>query len=253
MTPMPTSSSKLAALAAGAAAGAVAGAAARPAQAQSAGAPVFSFGAGAASDYVFRGVSRTAGRAEGFASADVGVSDAYAGAWASNVVLRGPGGTTTAAEVDLYGGWRPEVMGYSLDLGAQYEVFTGQPAGAALDYAEVYAKASRSIGPLTGRAGLYYSPAYAAHAGQAWYAEAGADWALAPDWTLSAGAGWRGVQHRPLAPALPVAGDYAAWSLGVTRAVGDHLAFDLRYLDTDRHGYGSGYGAKLVGRVRARF
>ncbi|MDR3510276.1 MAG: TorF family putative porin [Caulobacteraceae bacterium] len=250
------STNRLTALAAGAAAGAFAGAAA--AQTATSGAPSFSFGAGASSDYVYRGASRTEGRGQGFASAAAGFSDAYAGVWASNVALRGAGGTLSAAEVDVYGGWRPEVMGYSLDLGAQYDAFTGQPAGAALDYGEVYAKVSRSVGPVTGRLGLHYSPAYADHAGQAWYGEAGADYAFARDWTVSAGAGYQTIEHRqaalgPSEPALAIAGDYATWNAGVTRAVGDHLAVDLRYFDTDHHGYGPGFGSKLVGQIRASF
>src|ERR1700749_127139 len=75
--------------------------------------PSFAFGAGAASAYLFRGVSRTDDRAQGFASVDPAYTDFYAGVWGSNVAYRAPGGPArTGAEVDVYGGWRPEFRGY---------------------------------------------------------------------------------------------------------------------------------------------
>jgi uncharacterized protein (TIGR02001 family) len=212
--------------------------------------PSFAFTAGAASDYVFRGFSRSADRAQGFASVDAAYSDFYAGVWGSNAAYRRPNGPArTGAEVDVYAGWRPEFRGYSLDFGAQYDVFAGQPSGAGLDYAELYAKVSRSIGPATGRLGLHYSPAFTAHGGQAAYAEAGVDYAITRDWTASVGVGRQWVARQgPFGAA-----DHLSWTAAIGHSFGEHLAVDLRYSDTDRHRLGDAYGGKLVGELRATF
>lgn len=211
--------------------------------------PSFAFGAGAASDYLFRGVSRTNDRAQAFGSFDTAFGAAYAGVWASNAAFREAGPARNGAEVDLYGGWRPEFRGYSLDFGVQYDLFAGQPPGVSLDYVEFYAKASRSIGPVTGRVGIRFAPDYAAHGGQAWYAEAGADYALTRDWTVSAGVG----RQTGARPTLVGGGDYLTWSAGLARALGQHLTAAVRYSDTDAHHYGQAWDGRLVGELRASF
>ena len=250
MTAMPPSSIWQTSLAAGALAISWAGgAAAQSTAATPPSAPSFAFGAGASTDYVFRGVSRSDDRGQGFASVDGAYADGYAGVWVSSVAIAGAGPAHTGAEIDAYGGWRPEFRGYSLDFGVQYDSFTGQPAGGALDYGELYAKVSRAIGPVTGRVGLHYAPAFGDHGGQAVYAEAGADYALARDWSASAAIGYQTVEH----PNLLAGGDYLTWNAGFTHTFGDHLAVDLRYSDTDRHGLGPTYEGRLVGQIRASF
>jgi uncharacterized protein (TIGR02001 family) len=211
-------------------------------------APSFAFGFGAASDGFFRGVSRTADRPQAFGSMEASIGQAYAGAWAANAAFRQSGPARNGAEVDVYGGWRPEFRGYSLDFGAQYDVFAGQPAGAGLDYAELYAKVSRTIGPLTGRLGLHWSPAFAVRRGQAWYAEAGADYAITRDWTISAGVG-----RQTGRPTIVGGGDYLNWNAAVSRAIGPNLALDLRYSDTDGHRYGQAWDTRVIGAIRASF
>jgi len=211
--------------------------------------PSLAFGAGAASDYLFRGVSRTSDRAQAFGSFDATFGAAYAGVWASNAAFRGTGPARNGAEVDLYGGWRPEFRGYSLDFGVQYDLFAGHPPGVSLDYVELYAKAARTIGPVTGRIGAHYAPDFAAHGGPAWYAEAGADYALTRDWTASVGVG----RQTGARPTLLGGGDYLTWSAGVARALGQHLTVAVRYSDTDAHRYGQAWDGRLVGELRASF
>jgi uncharacterized protein (TIGR02001 family) len=212
--------------------------------------PSVAFGFGAASDDVFRGFSRTADRAQGFASVDAAFGDVYAGAWGSNVAFRPPeGAARSGAEVDIYGGWRPDVLGYSLDLGLQYDAFAGQPDRADLDYVELYVKAARSIGPITGSLALRYSPAFTARSGQAATAEAGADYAISRDWTASLSAGRQWVQRQSDFGAV----DHLFWSAAIARSFGEHLSLAVRYVDSDRHRYGQAYGSKLVGELRTSF
>jgi uncharacterized protein (TIGR02001 family) len=250
MTDMPTPSIRQTTLAAGALAGAWAGSAvAQDAPSNSAG-PTFSAAAGAASDYLFRGVSRSADRAQGFASVDAAFADGYGGVWTSNAAFEVPGqDARMGAEIDAYGGWRSEAHGYSLDFGAQYAAFAGLPAAVGPGYVEVHAKASRSIGPLTGHVGLRYSPDFFAHGGQAWYGEAGADYALARDWSLTAGAGYQTVEHASLLQR----GEYITWNAGLSHSFGDHLAVDVRYSDTNHPSFLPTYDGRLVGQIRASF
>jgi hypothetical protein len=78
--------------------------------------------------------------------------------------------------------------------------------------------------------------------------EAGADYAIDRDWTVSAGVG-----RQTGRPTIVGGGDYLTWSAGVSRALGRHVTLDLRYSDTDRHAYGQPWGTRLVGAVRASF
>lgn len=211
--------------------------------------PSFAFGFGAASDYLFRGVGRSNDRAQAFGSLDSTFGEAYAGVWTSNAAFRGTGPARNGAEVDVYGGWRPEFRGYSLDFGAQYDAFAGQQAGADLDYVELFAKVSRAIGPVAGRIGLHYAPDFAGHGGAAWYAEAGADYAVTRDWTLSVGVG-RQTGDRPT---LVGGGDYLTWNAGVARALGQHVSLALHYSDTGAHRYGPTYDGRVVGELRTSF
>ena len=47
--------------------------------------------------------------------------------------------------------------------------------------------------------------------------------------------------------------DYTTWNLGVGYALNSHIGFDLRYWDTDEHGFGDIFKSKLVLGVKATF
>ncbi len=141
------------------------------ARAQEATGPKVSWNAAVTSDYVFRGVSQTQENPAISAGVDLTNGAFYAGAWASNVDF----GDDSDAEVDLYGGWRPEVAGWALDLGGVAYLYTGQPDGADYDYVELKAAASRAVGPATVGAAVYYSPDFfGASEDEATYLEANA-------------------------------------------------------------------------------
>ena len=87
----------------------------------------FSFNAGAASDYVFRGVSQTDENPQVFAGVDTSLwGVGYAGAWISNVDFN----NDTDAEYDLYVGVKPTVGPFNLDLGVIYYGYINAPSGA---------------------------------------------------------------------------------------------------------------------------
>jgi uncharacterized protein (TIGR02001 family) len=211
---------------------------AAPAAAQEA--PSFDFHVGAASDYVFRGVSQTDEHVQVFGGADVSAGQAYAGVWVSNVDFN----DTTDAEYDLYAGFKPTLGVVSLDLGVLYYGYVDAPSGADLDYVELKAAGSVPLGPATLGAQAYYSPNYYAHVDHAFYYEINGAFSPTEKVSLSAALGRQ---------ELDGSGDYTTWNVGVGYALTDHLGVDLRYHDTDEDGLGDIYGSRVVISLKASF
>ena len=206
-------------------------------------APRLAFNVAIGSDYVFRGVSQTEEDPAISAGVDGTAGQVYAGAWASNVSF--PGDDDTQAEIDLYGGVRPEVAGWTLDLGVIGYLYASQPDGADYDYAEVKAAASRAVGPATIGAAVYYSPDFfGALEDEATYVEANAAFSPAERWTLSGAVGRQFVSSDF---------DYTTWNLGAAYQLTPSLAADLRYHDTDQHDFGDIYGSRAVASLKATF
>jgi uncharacterized protein (TIGR02001 family) len=203
--------------------------------------PRVSWNVALTSDYVFRGVSQTQENPAISAGVDATFGDFYAGGWASNVDF----GDDTDAEVDLYGGWRSELSGWSVDLGGVTYLYTGQPDGADYDYVELKAAATRALGPVTVGGAVYWSPDFfGASEDEATYVEANAAFTQADRWTVSGAVGRQWVSSDL---------DYTTWNLGAAFALTDHLTVDLRYHDTDQHDFGEAYGARAVASLKAAF
>lgn len=193
------------------------------------------------SDYVFRGVSQTSENPAISAGVDATFGSFYAGGWASNVDF----GDDTDAEVDVYGGWRSELSGWTVDLGGVAYLYTGQPDSADYDYVELKAAASRAVGPATLGVAAYWSPDFfGASEDEATYVEANAAFTPVDRWTVSAAVGRQWVSSDL---------DYTTWNAGVAFALTDHLALDVRYHDTDQHDFGDAYGARAVASLKATF
>jgi uncharacterized protein (TIGR02001 family) len=216
---------------------------------------------GAASDYSFRGVDQTDGGLAGFGGLDLSRGQLYVGTFASNVDLKRFGDARASAEVDVYGGWRPSLFGYDLDIGAIAYAYV-DPANRE-NYVEAYAKASRAIGPLTGGLSIYASPQYPRAAGAGVYIEGKAAYALTRKLSISIGVGDQYESHAlAAAPCLATAsgcagpyGDlnYVNWNLGGSYALTDQIGLDLRYVDTDAHELGAPYRGRVVLSARASF
>lgn len=202
-----------------------------------------SFNVGVTSDYVFRGVSQTEEDPAVFAGADLTYRNAYAGVWASNVSF--PGDEDTNAEIDIYGGFRPEVGGFTFDIGAIGYFYTNQPDGADYDYLELKVGASRTYGEVTLGALAFYSPDYfGASEDEATYVEVNAAYAFNDRLTGSAGLGRQYLSSDF---------DYTTWNVGATFALTDWFGLDVRYHDTDEHQFGEIYDSRLVASLKATF
>ena len=185
--------------------------------------PEVSFNAAITSDYVYRGISQTDEEPAIQLGVDATFGQAYVGAWASTVDF----GDDTQAELDLYAGIKPEVAGWTVDLGAIYYGYLGQPDDANWDYFELKAAASRAFGPATIGAAAFWSPEFTGETGNAWYTE------LNGAYDLGNGLSFTGAVGRQT---IDVGGDYTTWNLGGVLNATDNVVLDLRYWDTDIDG-----------------
>lgn len=200
-----------------------------------------SFNLGAATDYVFRGVSQTNNEGQIFGGADATLYGmGYAGVWVSNVDFS----NGTDLEYDLYAGIKPTVGPVNLDFGVYYYGYTNQPANSHEDYVEYKAAASTAVGPATVGALVFYSPEFFGKTGKATYYEINGAVPVAEKVSVSGAIGHQEIEG----PA-----DYNTWNLGVGYALNDTVGFDLRYHDTDEHGFGDIYESKVVVGVKASF
>ncbi|MDO9335150.1 MAG: TorF family putative porin [Caulobacter sp.] len=179
----------------------------------------FSYNAGVATDYIFRGVSQTDGP-QVFGGVDLGYGPMYAGAWASNVDF----GDDTDAEIDLYVGVKPELGPVTLDIAAIYYAYVGDDSDSDYEYAEFKLAGSVPIGPATVGVATYYSPEFFGGTGTAFYYEVNGGWAINDKWSIGGAVGKQEVQDST---------DYTTWNFGVGWAPIDKLALDLRYHDSD--------------------
>lgn len=202
--------------------------------------PKLSYSLGVASDYVFRGVSQTQEDPQLFGGVDLTAGKAYAGTWASNVDF----GDKTDAEIDLYAGYKPTVGAVSLDLGVIYYGYVGAPKGADYGNVELKAAASAPAGRGALGAAVFYSPDSFGAADEAVYYELNGSYPIAAKWSVSGAVGRQTYDG---------SGDYTTWNVGAAYALTDKLSLDLRYHDTDEHGFGKVYGARVVASLKAVF
>lgn len=198
------------------------------------------FNFGAATEYVFRGVSQTDEDPQVFGGADLTAGMFYAGVWASNVDF----GDSTDAEFDLYAGVTPTLGLFELDLGVLYYGYIDAPSGADYDYFEFQAVASVPAGPATLGAGVYFVPDSYSGIDHSAYFEVTAGYSPTTRVALSAALG-RQTFDGP--------GDYTTWNVGGAFALTDNLAVDLRYHDTDEHRFGKLYDSRVVLSLQASF
>jgi uncharacterized protein (TIGR02001 family) len=211
-----------------------------------------SFNIGAATDYVFRGISQTDEGGQIFAGADVTAPGGYyAGVWASNVDFAAFGDDDTNVEIDIYGGIKPEFAGYTFDFAAIYYAYLNQPeTSAELGYFEAKAAVSRAVGPATLGGALYFSPEFTGEVGRALYYEVNGAYTINDRFSLSGAVGRQTFDELDDA-------DYTTFNVGVTVAVTPNIGLDVRYWDTDEDDLVSPvqdiYEGRVVAGIKATF
>jgi uncharacterized protein (TIGR02001 family) len=189
----------------------------------------WAFNAGIANDYVFRGIDQTTfgSSGEAFGGVDLTVNQFYAGTWVSNT---GPD-FDRGYEYDIYGGWRPSAMGVNWDLGAIFYGYTDSPGGFVshdFNTFELRAGGTLPIGAGSVGAVVFWSPDFAGTDSDAEYAEINAAYTFHNHATLSGAVGRQFVDS-----SVYGIDGYTTWNVGVTYPITEHIAVDLRYVDTD--------------------
>jgi len=181
-----------------------------------------SFDATVATDYVWRGVSQTAGDAALQLGAEVTTGHFYAGVWGSNVDF----GDGTDVEMDLYAGFAPSVSGFDLDFGWVRYTYPGAPSASGdQDFDEFYAGVGRSYGALSWDAKWSWSEDFYLHSGNATYLEGGVAWALSDAFSVDARYGRSRFDDL-------IGADYDDWQLGVSWQTGP-VALGARWHDSE--------------------
>ncbi len=115
---------------------------------------------GITSDYRFRGISQTDGDPAFQGGFDVAHSSGlYVGTWGSNVSSWAAGpAASTKLEIDLYGGYKTEVAGIGLDVGAIAYMYPGSSTGG-VDNNGVANNSNWRANTQEAYVGLSYGPA----------------------------------------------------------------------------------------------
>ena len=200
------------------------------------------------SDYKFRGISQT----DGNFAVQGGItvrheSGFYVGAWGSSiddyVTVHG----SAHQELDLIAGWKGDLGGAELDIGAVYYVYPGTRPGftgdtSASDFIEPFVSVSYGLGPVTAKATAAYAPkqkALAIDQGLTGEFHKEDNLYLAGDLSAS-------IPNTPFGLTAHLGhtfgpswlsgptDEYTDWAVGAT-ATWKALTFGVQYVDTDTH------------------
>ena len=210
------------------------------AQAQSFDALEFDAQIGVASQYVGKGLGKSAGDPSVNGSVEVSSGAFYASLFATTAKLT----QGSDAEIVSVIGWRPEAAGYKFDLSVVNRDLPGTRDGVDANFWEYQADASRKLGPVSTRLRVNYTPDGFAGTKEAWWVELQGTVSVGPKTKASAAIADRTADG---------GAEYAAWNVGVKHKLTDKLAADLRWYDTDSHALGENYDGRLVGALTYAF
>ena len=204
--------------------------------------PSWSFVIGAGTDNRSKDVSKSAGDPFAFAEAEwtSGAGQVYFAPAVETVKTGGARWEATAAA-----GFRPQLMGFDLDLNVAHKWRVDADPGQDSRAWELTADVMRSIGPLEGRIRVQYSPD-GTGATESWtWTEARIGWEFRPGLEITTAVGRRQQEN---------AIDYTGWNAGVTWDMTRDLALDVRWHDTDAPpSAGENYDGALVATISRYF
>jgi len=161
------------------------------------------------SDYVFRGISQTSGKAAVQGGIDYAKGLFYAGTWASTVDF------ANGYEVDLYAGVKPVIGKTSFDFG----VITYQYGEKGVNATEAKAAVSHPFYKGTIGAAFYDNLDY----GSTFYYEVNGSYPLTDKLSVSGAAGEQAF----------LGAKYSTGNIGLTYALSPKWSLDARYSDTN--------------------
>ncbi|WP_395943993.1 TorF family putative porin [Brevundimonas sp.] len=215
--------------------------AASPALAQTATGGDWSFEIGTGTDNRSKNASKSGNDGYAFGSATWESGDGlfYAGPAFQTIQSGG-----SNLEAELVAGYQPEAFGYQFDFSLAYKNRLDADPGYDAETVELTADISRSIGPARAGLQLQYAPQAAGSTESFTWVEGEVGWAFSDRIDASVAVGRREQDNGP---------DYTGWNAGVTLAMTDAIALDLRYYDTSAHADGEQYEDALVAKVAYAF
>lgn len=199
-------------------------------------AQAFDVQVGVASQYVGKGLGKSAGDPSVNGAVEVSNGAFYASVFASTAKLS----QGSDAEIISTIGWRPEAVGFKFDLAALNRDLPGTRAGVDANYWEYQADASRKLGSVSTRLRINYTPDGFAATKEAWWVELQGTVSVGPKTKASVAVADRTADG---------GAEYAAWNMGVKHKLTEKLALDVRWYDTDSHALGENYDGRLVGAL----
>jgi uncharacterized protein (TIGR02001 family) len=204
-----------------------------------------SFNIGAVSDYRYRGISQTRLKPALQGGADYAAANGlYVGTWASTIqwikdagTLNGVDAGKTPAELDLYGGYKGEIVkDLAFDVGGLYYLYAGNktdkiPGGSKADTFEIYgaitygpvtAKYSHALTNLFGVGG----GAGAANSKGSGYLDVSATFDLGGGFSLAPHVGRQQVSHYSIA-------SYTDYSLTLGKDLGSGFSLSAAVIGTN--------------------
>ncbi len=158
---------------------------------------------GAASNYVWRGVSQTGDEAAISGGIDYSHdSGVYVGTWASTL------GSGNGEELDLYGGYSGEASGIGYDVGVIYYAYPSAADDA--DFTEIYG--SLSYGPVSGGIAYTVDKESGVDENDIYY-HLSASFDMGDGWSVGGTVGYYDMEA--------ASSDYSHAQLDVTKSVGD--------------------------------
>lgn len=166
---------------------------------------------------------------------------AYAGGGFETIDASGSG-----VQAEAFVGIQPKVAGFQLDLSVTRQWRLEADPGTDADNWELTANVSRKIGRASGRLQLQTSPDGAGGTGRWTWIEGRLGWTFSDTLKGTVAVGRREQQDSI---------DYTGWNAGMTWAVTDKVALDLRWYDTNADPGASEeqYGSALVAAVSLAF
>lgn len=182
-----------------------------------------------ASEYVFRGLSRTDEKPAVQGSFDLHLYDFYLGVWASNADFGA--NDDVSVELNFYGGYRADLgSGFSLDVGAIQYKYPSSDTRLDYDFYEFYTKLKKDFGYFITDFDLYYAPDYQYDAGPGVYMSFGVEMPIYKEFHFI---GHYGYQTMHDEGDFPFGGDYGDWEVGFGYDDFYGIDFKATYIDTD--------------------
>lgn len=193
-----------------------------------------------ASQYISKGIGKSAGEPHASLRLEHDLGALYGGAWWGAVHTS----QGADSEVHLYLGRKQRLAGVGLDLQAIYKTLPGTRGSVQNGHLELRTDASKALGPNTVRLRVEYSPDSYAAVKQAWWVEGQVSRKLTDRFSAVAAVGAREQEGGV---------DYTAWSAGLRYAASKTIAVEARWYDTDSHGLGDNYTGRLVASLTRAF